>query len=101
MTVGVTIPSISTEYARVKLTADVTLNTQTVELAFLTSSTAEPASGDWHTATWLGTADTTRYAGVLVGPNGLVLAEGVYQVWWRITDTPEVPARNAGRITIT
>lgn len=101
MTVGVEIPSISVEYARVRITADVTLNSQTVALAFLTSSTAEPAGGDWQTATWLGAADTTRYAGVLVGPGNLVLAEGVYWVWWKVTDTPEVPARRGGRITIT
>jgi hypothetical protein len=101
MTVGVTIPSVSTEYARVKISSDVSLGTQPVYLAFLTSSAAEPASGDWQTATWLGTADTTRYAGVLVGPGALVLAEGVYWCWFKVTDSPEVPARNAGRLTIT
>ena len=101
MTVGVEIPSISTEYARVRLTADVELGAQTVELAFLTSNTGEPTGGDWHTATWLGTAGTTRNVGVLIGPGGLVLAEGTWWCWFRLTDTPEVPARRAGRITIT
>lgn len=97
----VTIPSISVEYARVSITADVTLTSQTVELAFLSSSTAEPADADWETATWLGDAGTTRTAGVLVGPGALVLAEAVWYVWWRVTDSPEVPARRAGRIQIT
>ena len=101
MTVGVEIPSVSTEYARVKITADVTLGSQVVALAFLTSSTAEPAGGDWQTATWLGSADTTRYAGVLVGPGALVLAEGTYWCWFKVTDSPEAPARRAGRLTIT
>lgn len=95
-----TIPSISVEYARVRLTADVELNSQTVELAFLSSYTAEPSGGDWHAATWLTPAGTTRTAGVLIGPGALVLAEGTWNVWWRLTDTPEVPARKAGRITI-
>lgn len=101
MTVGVEIPSVSTEYARVRLTADVELGTQVVELAFLASSTAEPEAGDWETATWLGDAGTTRHAGVLVGPGALVLAEGTYWIWWRIADTPEIPVRKAGRITVT
>lgn len=94
-------PSISTEYARVRITGDVTLSTQTVELAFMGSRTTEPSGGDWHTATWLGDAGTTRDAGVLVGPAGLVLAEGSFYVWFRVTDTPEVPARYAGTLVIT
>lgn len=98
---SVEIPSISVEYARVKLSADVTLGTQTVQMAFLTSSTAEPTGGDWQAATWLGDAGTTRHAGVLVGPGAFVLTEGEWWVWWRITDTPEVPARRGGRIRIT
>ena len=101
MTVGVEIPSVSTEYARVKITADVTLGSQTVELAFLSSSTAEPVSGDWQAATWLGDEGTTRYAGVLIGPSALVLAEGTWWCWFRLTDSPEVPTRRAGRLTIT
>lgn len=100
-------PSISTEYARVRVTSDVNLSAQPVALAFTTSRTTEPDTGDWVTATWLGTAETTadgnytRAAGVLVGPAGLVLAEGSWHVWWRVTDTPEVVARYAGTLTIT
>jgi hypothetical protein len=101
MSVGVEIPSISTEYARVRFTADVELGSQTVELAFMASMTAEPGPTDWKAATWLGSAGTTRYAGVLVGPDGLVLAEAVWWVWARLTDTPEKPAWRAGRISIT
>jgi hypothetical protein len=94
-------PSISTEYARVRVTGDVTLSTQTVELAFMSSRGTEPSSGDWRSATWLGTADTTRDAGVLVGPAGLVLAAATWYVWFRVTDTPEIPARYAGTLVIT
>lgn len=100
-------PSISTEYARVRVTSDVNLSAQAVALAFTASRTTEPAGGDWQTATWLGTAETTidggyaRAAGVLVGPAGLVLAEGTWYVWFKVTDTPEVVARYAGTLTIT
>jgi hypothetical protein len=96
----VRIPSISTEYARVNITGDVTLSTQTVELAFMSDRSTEPGSGDWHSATWLGSSGTSRDAGVLVGPAALVLTGTVY-VWFRVTDTPEIPARYAGTITIT
>lgn len=95
------IPSISVEYARVSLTADVTLDAQTVELAFMGSYNTEPDTGDWVAATWLTPVGTTRTAGVLVGPGAHVLAEGKYYIWFRLTDTPEVPARYAGQITIT
>ena len=95
------IPSISVEYARVRLTADVELTSQTVELAFLASYSTEPSGGDWVAATWLTAAGTTRTAGVLVGPGQHVLAEGRWYVWYRLTDTPEVPARRAGQISIT
>lgn len=94
-------PSISVEYARVRITANVSLSSQVVELAFMGSRTTEPSSGDWVTATWLGDAGTTRDAGVLVGPGQHVLAEGTWHCWFRVTDTPEVPARYAGTLTIT
>lgn len=95
------IPSISVEYARVTLTADVTLDSQTVELAFMSSRQAEPTSGDWKTATWLTAVGKTRKAGVLVGPGELELAKGTWYMWFRLADTPEVPARYAGQLVIT
>ena len=45
------IPSISVEYARVSLTADVTLDAQTVELAFMGAYGVEPGPTDWVAAT--------------------------------------------------
>ena len=95
------IPSISVEYARVSLTADVTLDAQAVELAFMGAYGVEPGPADWVAATWLTPAGTTRTAGVLIGPGQLVLAEGTHYVWFRLSDTPEVPTRQAGQITIT
>lgn len=100
----ITIPSAGTEYARVKVTVStdgVTINTQPVALAFLTSATTEPVAGNWVTGTWLDDPGTTRHAGVLVGPAAHVLAEGSYWVWVKITDSPETVVRRAGRLTIT
>ena len=38
----------------------------------------------------------------LVGPNGgTVLGVGVYDVWVKITDSPEVPVRKVGQLTVT
>jgi hypothetical protein len=95
------IPSISVEYARVRIIANVDLGSQLVEIAFVGSRTTEPVSGDWVTASWLGSTGTTREAGVLVGPGAHVLAEGTWYLWFRLTDSPEVPARYAGTLRIT
>ncbi|HOY80523.1 MAG TPA: hypothetical protein PLB92_00150 [Rhodoglobus sp.] len=95
------ISSVSVEYVRVKLTADVELNSQTVELAILSSQAAEPDDGDWHAATWLTPEGKSRTAGVLVGTGGLVLPNGEYWVWFRLTDNPEKPAKRAGQLIIT
>lgn len=94
-------PSVTLEYVRVRITADVELNTQPVFLAFLTDPDAEPVTGDFQAATWLGAPGLSRLAGVNVGPDGLVLAEGDYQVWWKVIDNPEKPVRRAGSLTIT
>lgn len=95
-------PLISLEYARVNVTADEALGTQTVELAFMTSAPpAKPDTGDWQSATWLGAASTSNSAGVLVGPGALELPVGLYYVWFRVTSTPEVPARYAGTFEVT
>lgn len=64
-----------------------------VEVAF-------PAESDnpstWITATW----DTGR-ARVLVGTGGdVALTAGRYDVWVKVTSTPEVPARKAGVLTV-
>ena len=102
------LSSVSKEYVRVRwvLTAEavaegITLSTQPVVMAFLSSDTAEPTAPDEVTATWLTAAGTARTAGVLVGPGALVKAEGNYTVWSKITDTPETVWRKIGSLTIT
>lgn len=76
----------------------------TVSLAFTAEGVA-PVTGDWQTGTWETDATTTPdtySARCLVGPNGdVTLAVGVYDVWVRVTDSPEVPVRKAGNLRIT
>lgn len=69
-----------------------------VQIAFIPTSQAKPAVGDWHTASWV----ATNIAGILVGPGtgGLVLAPGKYTGWVHVTDNPEQPELPAGTLTI-
>lgn len=104
-----TFPAVSLEYVRVPVLAlvgGVPVNPvgDTVRMAFLSLETSTPSSGDWQTASW-DTAPTTggRYlAQCLVGPGGTItLTAGTWWVWIKITDTPEVPIRQAGFIVVT
>jgi hypothetical protein len=99
----VTIPDISREYVYVPVRATgddaAQLTTLPVEMAFMTGS-AEPDTGDWETAEWDDSASTPT-ARILVGPTAVVLAEGTYRVWVRVTGAVEAPVRSAGRLKIT
>lgn len=93
------IPSTSLEYVLVPVTVDgATPNPGlTVEMAIIADGTEEPASGDWKTAAW----DSGR-ARLLVGTGGdIALTNGNYEIWVRITSSPEVPIRRAGRLVVT
>lgn len=104
---AVSIRSESTQYvyARVDpITAGVHTDPTpfTVEFAFTASVDTTPTS--WSAGGWV--ADTTTlpytyYARVLVGPAGVVLIEGEWAVWCRITATPEVVVEVAGILTVT
>jgi hypothetical protein len=79
--------------------------TDVVEFAFTPVGNRLPDT--WFTGSWDGTQPvpgTTAYrAQVLVGPgsSGPVLAVGKYQVWIRVTDSPEVPVLPVGQLAIT
>lgn len=91
-----TIPRLSREYVLVPVTeaGGAVLTALPVALAF--TDGAEPAEADWKTATWSG--DGAR---VLVGPGGAVeLAAATWSVWIRVTDTTEIPIRQAGLLVV-
>lgn len=75
-----------------------------VQFAFMPSpADANPASGDWHTGSWYTPTPGKYGAQILVGPlnGGIVLASGLYNVWIKITDNPEVPVRVLDLLNIT
>ena len=66
----------------------------TVEMAFIPTSQVEPQESDWHAASWstVGQDAGVQYlANCLVGPGAVELDAGVYSVFVRVTDSPEVP----------
>ncbi|TYK45177.1 hypothetical protein [Actinomadura decatromicini] len=90
------IPSTSREYIHVPVsgaTAD-----QPVELAVVDIGAEEPAEDDWVPAdVWDGST-----AKLLIGPGGtLLLADGAYRVWVRVTAEPEIPVLRSGLLRIT
>lgn len=100
-------PAISQEYVNVYITEQngQTFGTTAPEVAFIVGS-ADPVSGDWKTAAWVnaGALVGTKYARtarIMAGPTGTYVptAGTTTTVWYRFTDTPEIPARPAGSIT--
>lgn len=99
------ISTASTEYVRVQVQAredgaDVDPTGDTAEMAFTTGGA--PQSGDWQTASWetdSTVTPTAYYARCLVGPAGAAtLTAGLWTVWLRVTDNPEVIVRRCGTL---
>lgn len=89
------LPSISLEYIHIPVGGATA--SQTVEIAVIDSGVEEPAEADWNPAdVWDGTT-----AKLLVGPSGTIeLPDGTYQVWVRVTATPEIPVIRSGLLEI-
>lgn len=85
----ITIPRESIEYVEVAFTIDGTPVTSGVSMAF-TSDNDRPT--DWQAATALENGKVGR----LVHD----LEPGLYGVWTKVTDSPEVPVAYAGTIRI-
>ncbi|HCT81757.1 MAG TPA: hypothetical protein DGT23_35290 [Micromonosporaceae bacterium] len=102
------ISTASLEYVLVPVSseasgASVNPTSDTVTMAFLATESA-PVAGDWKTATW--ETDATPdpdiyYARCLVGTGGAVaLTAGTYNVWVKISDSPETPVLRAGFLRV-
>jgi len=102
-----TLPAATLEYVRFPVRATVNgaaynPTADAVQLAFLTSEAAQPVGGDYKAGSWETGANSTYLARCLVGPAGTVtLTAGLYYVWIKITDSPEVPVMLAGTLEIT
>jgi hypothetical protein len=103
-----TISSASKEYVRVPVAARssgaaIDTTADTVVMAFLAGA-GPPESGDWKSASWDTDATTyppTYLAQCLIGPGGTVtLTAGVWTVWVKVTDSPEIPVKRAGQVKI-
>lgn len=86
-----TLQTGTVELLSVSVTADVTLDAQPVEISFDRST--------WLSATWIGTAGTTRSAQVLLDATNLP-SVGNWPVFVRVTDDPEIPVMLAGGIRV-
>jgi hypothetical protein len=100
-----TIASSSIEYVNVPVQATVAgtpynPTADAVAMAFI-AGPAQPTS--FTSGSWITTVQGNYIARCLVGTNtnGILLAPGLYTVWVKITDSPEVPVRPAGTLQIT
>lgn len=106
MTTPTQISALSTEYVKVRVRArasgaDYNPTGDTVTMSFISKAELRPVTGDWKTASWE-TANSEYYARCLVGPTGgtITLTPGVWYVWVKVTDGPEVPVLRAGTLTV-
>jgi hypothetical protein len=90
--------SLSTEYVQtlVRVAAAVPYDPSRDALAWaFTNAAAFPAQqpSTWYPGTWDVWPGPLYYAQVLIGPanGGVVLSQGKWQCWLRVTDDPEVP----------
>lgn len=73
-----------------------------VKMAF-TALTSDPTLLDFKSAIWQTDEQPpiVRYSvACLVGPAAVVLSKGMYAVWVKITDNPEVPVQRSGTLQV-
>jgi hypothetical protein len=75
-----------------------------VQFAFMPNAVQQPVSADWVNGSWETVPTNIIYpynAKCLVGPSGATaLTLGVYTVFLKITDNPEIPVRPVAQLTI-
>lgn len=104
----VRLSTLSREYVRVQVSATeagspVNPTADTVQMA-VTAAGVDPTT-EWATASWeteVTATGTKYYARIQVGPSSTVgqLAVGNYEIWVKVTDNPEVPVAQVGRLAI-
>jgi hypothetical protein len=90
---NIALSSLSLEKISVAVTATANPTGDTVQMAVALNYT-NPVT--WVAATWV-TVAGVYYATVLIGPGSTLgaLAPGIYSVWVKITDNPEIPVKRA------
>jgi hypothetical protein len=98
------ISSESTEYVLIPVESTDEFDVPTdptadpVEVAFMLGKT-EPEETDWTAAAWVTNGETHKVR-ILVGPEGLTLAEGKYRPWIRVDANPEKPVKPAPNVLV-
>jgi hypothetical protein len=98
------ITSGSVEYLTVWVDSGgtVTLSAQTVTIAVQPQRVFPDDDTTWRAAAWSGSADTARSAAILIGPGtSNIIGKGHYDIWCKVTDSPEIPEVFCGRLTVT
>jgi hypothetical protein len=101
----ITMSSLSTQYVLVPVTSlvagqSVSPVADEVQFAFAPVG-SDPSA--WTPGSWQdGTTNGLYVAQCLIGPanGGLVLAPGLYEIWVKVTDDPEVPVLQAGLLQV-
>ena len=97
--------ALSTDYDRWAVTASTSPTADLVQFAYLAAGSNPPASGDWFAGVWeadpLPTGEWVAKALLGPGPGGHPLAQGMYDVWVKITDSPTIPVYQIGTLTVT
>lgn len=96
------IPVVTREYYRVPVTitvAGVAIDPTSLTVEFaLTATGVDPVDADWKAGTWetIPGAPSTYLARAFVGDNTTdfpLTVSVTNDLWWRVTDSPERPAR--------
>jgi hypothetical protein len=89
---------LSTQYLQVLVAvtsiAPYSPTSDTVAFAFTNADAYPPAAPSaWNAGSWQTGPGPQYWAQILIGPanGGLALAAGAWQVWLKVTDSPEVP----------
>ena len=100
---------LSTQYFSVPLAATkagaaYNPTTDALQFAFMPTPTQTPVNADWVSGVWESVPSNIIYpynAKCLVGPSGVTaLTSGSYNVYMKVTDSPEVPVFVAGTLGI-
>jgi hypothetical protein len=101
--------ALSTQYIQAQVTVQspdgYNPTADTVQMAFIpeTYPPTQPTDADWVTGSWETFPGPTYWAQALVGPEngGTALTVGMYEVWVKVTDSPEVPVLQPALLEIT
>lgn len=101
--------SLSTAYVQLQVVvsspAGFDPSADSVKFAFMADAYPMnvPTLSDWHNGSWSVLPGPQYWAQCLVGTanSGVVLAQGLWQVWLKVTDNPEVPVIQQAMLQIT